>query len=179
MPKHETKPIDPLNPEQINRFRNWTKICDSDDECWPWIGPLNDRGYGQIRIGKRMCKAHRIAWIITYGRDPHPKCVLHTCDNPPCVNPKHLWLGTVGDNNHDMAKKGRSKRGDLNPARLHPELMERGEQRYNAKMTEEKVRELRRLRSEGWQYKDLIQKFGIDLKTAWLIIERKAWKHVK
>ena len=84
-------------------------------ECWNWTGAPNMWGYGQIRdmngrYGKKKL-AHRISWNIHNGPIPNGMLVLHTCDNPLCVNPNHLWLGTHKDNNDDMMKKGRHSKG--------------------------------------------------------------------
>lgn len=83
------------------------------DACWPWMGSRNTGGsgknHGSIQAG-RMVKAHRIAWILAGGPVPDGMCVLHRCDNPPCCNPAHLFLGTVADNNRDRDAKGRSNR---------------------------------------------------------------------
>lgn len=83
--------------------------------CWNWIGTIDHRGYGVLSMPrpKRRIKAHRMSWTLHVGPIPsqasyHGTCVLHRCDNPCCVNPCHLFLGTAGDNNRDRAKKGRS-----------------------------------------------------------------------
>jgi len=76
--------------------------------CWHWIASKNDCGYGQFKLNNKVLKAHRVSWIIHNGNIPRGFCVLHKCDNPVCVNPKHLWLGTRFDNNKDRMKKGRS-----------------------------------------------------------------------
>ena len=79
------------------------------DDCWEWHGTLRADGYGQIRIGASNVLAHRLAWQLAVGPIPDDLCVLHRCDNPPCVNPDHLWLGTHADNMHDMFAKGRER----------------------------------------------------------------------
>lgn len=86
------------------------------DKCWEWIGSLNKNGYGQIQIDKKLYLAHRISFLLHHKRKPTNQ-VLHTCDNPCCVNPRHLFEGTQGDNNRDMAKKKRAARlnGTKNP----------------------------------------------------------------
>lgn len=104
--------------------RFWRKVKRGPpDECWPWTGRRGGRGYG--RVGS--CGAHRLAWELTNGAIPAGLWVLHRCDNPPCVNPSHLWLGTHADNMADMRAKGRSARGDRHGSRLHPERRPRGE----------------------------------------------------
>ena len=93
--------------------RFWSKVnrVEDPDECWEWIpkarhkfgyGIFMDRPYGTK-------KAHRVAWELTNGEIPNGLMVLHTCDNPPCCNPNHLFLGTAQDNSLDMMSKGRGR----------------------------------------------------------------------
>ena len=86
--------------------RFWDKVKKTP-ACWVWAGVTFRNGYGQFG---RHSLAHRIAWELMYGPIPAGLCVLHRCDNPPCVRPDHLFLGTVADNNHDMCAKGRNGR---------------------------------------------------------------------
>ena len=73
-----------------------------------------EAGYGRFNFNSKEYSAHRVSWIIHNGKIPADMCILHTCDNPPCVNPKHLWLGTLKENSQDMVRKGRAtpKRGN-------------------------------------------------------------------
>ena len=87
--------------------RFWAKV-DKDGDCWTWMARRQPRGgYGQFQLDGRTRSAHRVAWTLTNGPIPDGLCVLHRCDNPPCVNPEHLWLGTKAENNQDMTEKGR------------------------------------------------------------------------
>ena len=88
-----------LNKIEINQYTN----------CWEWIGSTNNLGYGFIRDGKGMRTAHRVSYEEHIGVIPKGMCVCHTCDNPKCINPNHLWLGTRKQNTQDMISKGRSK----------------------------------------------------------------------
>ena len=87
--------------------RFWSKVVKIDDGCWLWTAALLLDGYGQIWLGQTMERAHRLSWIIHFGPIPEGLCVLHTCDNPPCVRPGHLFLGTQLDNVRDAIRKGR------------------------------------------------------------------------
>ena len=83
--------------------------CRVGGGCWVWTGGRNRQGYGRVMIDGRSWLAHRLAWIVYRGPIPDGLCVCHSCDNPPCVNPDHLWLGTRADNNRDAIAKGRLK----------------------------------------------------------------------
>src|ERR1035437_4371398 len=90
--------------------RFWPKVKKSflKDGCWPWQAGCDSKGYGSFSlIGRTIVGAHVASWIIYFGPIPKGMCVLHKCDNPPCVRPDHLFLGTKGDNIRDMDDKGR------------------------------------------------------------------------
>lgn len=104
-------PIVPIRLDESLRSRFWAKVDQrSADECWEWTAYRNDKGYG--RIGRTGGKAHflapRVSWTIAFGDIPDGLIVCHHCDNPPCVNPAHLFLGTHKDNADDRETKGRS-----------------------------------------------------------------------
>lgn len=100
------------------------------DECWPWLRGCNQGGYGRIRVEGRLVCCHRVAYELVLGPIPSGMKVLHSCDNPPCCNTAHHWIGTNGDNNADRAAKGR-----------HRSL--KGEESPRAKLTEEDVTAIR------------------------------------
>lgn len=79
----------------------------SDSGCWIWVGSKTKLGYGKLTVSNKTTLAHRASWACTYGEIPDGMCVLHKCDNPKCINPKHLFLGTYFDNTRDMISKGR------------------------------------------------------------------------
>lgn len=94
----------------------WNHVLISDG-CWEWRRSRNNLGYGTLRHKGQPTYAHRVAWLFWHGDDPGEFCVLHHCDNPPCVRPDHLFLGTRGDNSQDMVAKGR---GALQRPWAHP-----------------------------------------------------------
>lgn len=159
------------NPEEYER-RFWNKVAvGGPDDCWEWTGSVRTRinkdgkSYGRIRSGDRTLHAHRESYRLRWGDPPDDKLVLHTCDNPACVNPNHLYLGTPADNVRDMYERKRARH-------------ERGTDRYNAKLNPDKVREIRRLRAEGMYTTDIAKKFGINGGTVSRIIRRLRWAHV-
>src|SRR4249920_1044646 len=83
--------------------------------CWEWLGHRNYGGYGVVNVKYTKQMAHRVSYMLTRGPIPKGLFVLHRCDNPGCVRPDHLFLGTIADNSHDMALKGRSGRRKLTP----------------------------------------------------------------
>lgn len=100
--------------------RFWPKVAKTDDGCWEWQSSCTKMGYGQFQV-RKLSKlpfyAHRVSFMIHKGEIPEGKQVCHTCDNPKCVNPEHLFLGSQTDNNRDRQNKGRTASGDKNGAR--------------------------------------------------------------
>lgn len=106
MPQQHTNPLPELSPEHIDRFWSYVEIK-GPDECWPWKGGTAGTGYGTFRVGKKTVRANRIAFFLCHGKDCYPLNALHTCDNPPCCNGKHLFRGTDQDNMTDRKNKGK------------------------------------------------------------------------
>lgn len=144
-----------------------------DDECWEWTSTRTKRGYGCLNYrnddGHRSIYAHRLSWEIHNGPIPNSLHVLHRCDNPPCVNPKHLFLGTHGDNMRDMFAKGR---------RTHLERMPRGSNNHLAIVSESDVRQIRELRAQGLSLRNIAAMFPVTEGAIWRIVKRITWKHL-
>lgn len=152
----------------------------SPDECWPWLANKNGMGYGLIYDNERKRKvlAHRYAYELHHGCTL-PKgqsvVIMHTCDNPICVNPSHLSLGTMKTNYDDMAAKGR-RRIVCTVANLGPQR--RGSACPQAKLTEEMVRKIRADIAGGEPTRAVARRLGMDASTIRHIRDRKSWKHV-
>lgn len=180
--------------------RFWSKV-DKSGECWIWQGSRTSYGYGELNIGERNERAHRLAWTIATGEALSDDiAILHTCDNPPCVRndddgtyevneivlPRrgHLFRGTRGVNNADRAAKGRNipneqhARGDRHGSRTKPDRMPRGERNGSAKLNEDDVRDIRRRSAAGETYSAIGRSLGIDHSQARNIVLRKSWAHV-
>lgn len=147
--------------------RRFAELVDRSGECWVLSSrPRPDR-YGQIMLDGRMFLAHRAAWIIANGAIPEQTEVCHTCDNPPCVRPDHLFLGSHTDNMADMARKGR--------ANNRPVV---GEAHHSAKLTADGVREIRRLLAAGVARQAIARRYGVAPSQIYNIATGKTWRHV-
>lgn len=135
---------------------------DAKTECWNWISTKYDTGYGQFWAHGKHQKAHRISYQLHRGEIPHGLCVLHKCDNRRCVNPDHLFLGTISDNNADKVAKGRQARFDR-----------RGTANYRAKLTDLDVAEIRA--ANGILHRQLAEQYGISGPQISLIRSGKRW----
>lgn len=153
----------------LQRFNS--RYVEVPNGCWIWKGAKNDKGYGQIYVpGQGLKYAHRLAYQWYRGEIPDGMLVCHNCpagDNPSCVNPHHLFLGTVGDNNRDMFAKGR--------ARPTPT---RGSAHTLAKLSPDQVVDLRRRYDAGETTIALAQRFGIRQSTAWRAARRLSYQGV-
>lgn len=149
--------------------RFWKKVNKrGENECWDWVAGKNQHGYGVFGVNKTMTQStHRFSYEFHFGKIPkgegyHGNCVLHRCDNPACVNPKHLFLGTQKENMEDMLKKGRIPRGEV---------------RYNAKLTWDNAREIRELHRTGeFSQQEIGKKFGVTSGTISFILNNKNWR---
>lgn len=130
--------------------------------CWWWTAGVNETGYGRIQTKNGPSRAHRISYELHKGPIPQGMGVLHRCDQPGCVNPDHLFLGTPADNAADREAKGRNR-------------PPRGEGQRSAKLTENQVREIR---AASGKQRDIAKRFGVTQANVWAILARKTWAHI-
>lgn len=128
--------------------------------CIEWHGYAHEDGYGFIKIKGQNCLTHRVSWEINNGPIPEGLCVLHKCDNPPCINPEHLFLGTKQDNMNDCIRKGRAKKsfGDKHP---------------NVKVKDSVLPEIIKERGSGVRVVDLVRKYGLKKSQIYNILNGK------
>lgn len=167
-----------MRPEDDEAARFWARVRKTET-CWIWDAGGDRKGYGKFYVGRGINRqAHRWAWESINGPIPDGMLVRHTCDNPPCVNPAHLEVGTQLDNMRDAVERGRIRRGDDHPTRRDPSLVTRGEQRTQAKLTEAQVTEIRALAAEGIARRKIARMFDIAEVTVRKIVNRETWSHV-
>lgn len=158
----------------LTELQKWERryIPEPMSGCHLWLKYLNNKGYGQTRIGGRAgCNilAHRLAWKIFRGPIPEGLGVLHICDNPCCVNPEHLFIGTQADNAQDMARKGRwGGPRKLPRGAAHP--------RATAKLSEEDVKAIR---IDSRTHKLIAIQYGVSQASVSRVQSRKSFSHVE
>lgn len=156
----------PLPPGTDFLTRFWYNVPEQGDGCWEWTGSRAVDGYGNARFGRADgtwsgCNASRLAWILTHAQDlPGNVFVCHRCDNPPCVNPAHLFLGSNSDNIRDGFNKGR----------VHPPR--------HARLSESRVRQIHRRWVPGRSLSQVARAFGISTGHAHAILHGTLWPSV-
>jgi hypothetical protein len=145
-------------------------VASGDDGCIEWPFSRDKDGYGWCsRMGQK--RAHRVAWVVANGPLPSGGHVLHKCDNPPCINPRHLWVGGHADNMRDMHEKGRAS-----GCAVTQNLKE--ESHGRAKLSRQDVASIRVRRLAGESIPRLAREFGVGTQTVGDIIARRTWKTV-
>jgi hypothetical protein len=147
-------------PRRPNTLEDvWARIqMGHPDDCWPFIGAPNTYGYGQVNLNGKQQLVHRLAYAESTGEDLGELHVCHSCDNPLCCNPGHLFLGTNADNMRDASLKGRL--------------------RGVPKLTLEQVREIRDLFDSGVTFSAIAPRFGVTPENVSYICRRITWRHV-
>ncbi len=153
--------------------RFWDKVAIiPEHSCWEWIGSRDDLGYGHFRIGKKIEKAHRVSYSLSISDIPKGLLVCHKCDNPSCVRPEHLFLGTNKDNKKDSVSKNRHYTGGEPP--YVP-----GEKCGRHVLTEKQVLEIRKIYTgKHGQQSSIAREYGVNRSTIYLIVNRKKWTHI-
>lgn len=153
-----------MTPEREARF--WAKVDKSDETgCWVWTGARGQHGHGHFWLGDRVGRAHRFSWELANGPIPqtdgyHGTCVCHRCDNPPCVNPAHLFLGSHKDNLSDAGRKGR---------------LPRGRRHVHNRLTENQVLEVVERHRSGESQRSIARSFGMHPSSINRIFNGTAW----
>lgn len=201
------KPI--ISAELSSEEKFWQRVDRSGgpDACWTWTSAKNRNGYGKVWFSGRVWAAHRLSAFFA-GMTIDGACVLHHCDNPPCCNQRHLFVGTRTDNSRDAVQKGRIASGDKNGSRTHPEALVRGDDHWTrtnpekvargethylrinpelslrgeanaaAKLKEEHIREIRCLYAKGVSQTHIARQYGVSQPTISMVVNRKMWPHV-
>jgi hypothetical protein len=146
----------------------WERVKVSDG-CWEWTGPKDMYGYGLFYEGGRQKTTHRLSWTMHFGCIPPAMLVCHRCDNPACVRPNHLFLGTHQDNMADKIAKGRAA-GGSSPGEANP----------LAKLTDDIVRTIRAeyLPGKRGHGSAAAKRFGVSISTVHLVLRNKIWRHI-
>jgi len=162
---HRPATATPLENRLLAMRRFLVKLALGDNGCIEWTGSRQRQGYGVFYIGHdAYVMAHRRAWEWSNGKDvPEGMLVCHSCDNPPCCNPDHLFLGTPADNMADMVNKGRSSRG---------------EKQHKSRLNEQTVLDVLRWSSQGCTLSQIARILGVSISAVRLVIAGKSWRHV-
>lgn len=156
-----------LSDDSINRFFDKVALTADDSKCWEWVGGKRRNGYGRFSITMSANKdisfiATRISYFLHYKIDPKGYLVCHNCDNPSCVNPNHLFLGSHKDNTNDMRKKGRM-------------YSTKGEAHGQSKLTHSIVEEIKQAYYKGESQTSLAVKHNVYQSVISRIVNNKAW----
>lgn len=154
----ESEYLDDLQVRLAKRSR-----LNTETGCIEWIGALMHQGYGHLRWRGKVYRTHRLSYAAVNGDIPAGMFVCHKCDNPKCMNPEHLFLGTYADNSADMAQKKRSTIGERNPM---------------AKVNVATVQAIRIWGKTGMFHKKIAAKFGITREAVSLILRGERWKNI-
>lgn len=159
------EPIRPKRPDGLTLAECLAFATDKrgPKDCWEWTGLVDKKGYGRFEIGTTTWKCHRAAWTIANGPIPYGAVIRHDCDNPRCVNPSHLLIGTHADNVADKVERERCNRGEDHP---------------RAVLNAELVAELRARYASGESVRSISNGMGFEYETVRGAAIRRTWKHL-
>lgn len=174
----QPKPDVVPTPELFERF--WSQV-NFGPNCWEWKNATGEKyAYGRISVKQVRHKAHRVSFVLAFGSIPKDKLVCHHCDNPKCVRPDHLFVGTVGDNVQDMMDKGRAKYPrNLTRVRNVGRGRPFGERVGTALLSNQQVTEIKKLyKTRKFTQQQLGDMFGVKQVTISTITRGYAWKRI-
>lgn len=157
--------------------RFWSRV-EKTDSCWLWRGQLSSAGYGKIGSGGANSVnilSHRLSWEYANGSIPDGLCVLHKCDNPPCVNPDHLFLGTMTDNMADKVSKNRQQKGETSGSNLLTDDQVRA---IRHRYANRKLVNKRTAKGDPDAITAIAADYGVHFVTIFDLVKRKTWAHV-
>lgn len=162
----------PMETVRAAAPRLWAAVSKGDD-CWTWTGGRDRDGYGLLTVGSVRFRVHRLSYILDHDAHiPPGMLVMHRCDNPPCVRPDHLRLGTNAENTADRHAKNRDARNDGT-------RFPRGEQHHLAKLTRADVLAIREAHRQGAFIRALARRYGVAQGSIRGVVRRESWKDVE
>jgi hypothetical protein len=195
-PTLKFKPLAATDFSEDARKRFWEGVqIKGPDECWEWIGYKRPKSkYGTFYLNGGYYSSHRSSFALHNEIVPENRLICHTCDNPPCCNPKHLFAGTHMDNSNDMIMKGRSRtvepermsaimkvksaRGSTHSSVTRPDRVSKGSSHWNSALTEDDVLDMRSLFNQGATQASLCRSYGLTRFAVCDIVRRRNWRHL-
>ncbi len=147
-----------LRRSWLERFWARVDIGPGENDCWYWRGATTAARYGILSINRQLVRAHRVSYLLANGSISADRYCLHRCDEPCCVNPKHLWIGTARDNARDMTEKRRGS---------------------NKKLNADIVRAIRHDHAAGVSFRELAMRHSVSPSTIFAVTSRRTWCHVQ
>lgn len=140
------------------------KDCGYKTACWVWNQSKTKKGYARCVFRRKVYTGGRLPWMIFKGEIPHGMCACHKCDNPACVNPNHVFLGTKADNNRDCKRKKRNNIGSKNGQSI---------------LVESDVKKIKSILKSNQSDSEIASMFGVHRLTIWDIRKKRTWRHVR
>jgi hypothetical protein len=164
--------FDRSDMDKTTQQRLWTKVSKGGpDECWEWTAAQTGEGYGRFKLNGRLHSPHRLIYELEHGPIGDGMMICHTCDNPSCCNPSHLFKGTRADNMRDAYQKGRVRLGFDRSEQI-------GSAHPSARLTETQVKEIRALHADSLEQREIAKQYGVSDTTVSRIVRRITWTHI-